>query len=156
MIQSRSIGSSLVGGAADPSWDELIHAKAVGISNVLPFDLSKMSIANPSAKMADLTREEIQAKLETLDARTDTKIVRMEGKLDLVLQTLQSTRDEARDNRRAIIANAWVIFAALVAIVGILAAVTPIVFDMGSRWRETITKEVQDRVQDLNGPKSSK
>ena len=71
------------------------------------------------------TREEIQAKIEASDARTDTKIVRMEGKLDLVLQTLQSTRDEARDNRRAIIANAWVIFAALVAIVGILAAVAP-------------------------------
>jgi hypothetical protein len=123
----------LAGSAATPSWEGLIDANTAGISNVLSFDLNKKSIANASAKMADLTREEIQAKIEASDARTDTKIVRMEGKLDLVLQTLQSTRDEARDNRRAIIANAWVIFAALVAIVGILAAVAPVIFDMGSR-----------------------
>lgn len=154
MIQSKSIGSSLASSAANASWGGLIDVNSAGISNVLPFNLSKQSIANVSAKMADLTREEIQAKIEASEARTDTKIVRMEGKLDLVLQTLQSTRDEARDNRRAIIANAWVIFAALVAIVGILAAVAPVVFDMGSRWRETITKEVQDRVQDLNAPKN--
>jgi hypothetical protein len=153
MIQSKSIGSSLAASTPKPSGEELIGSTTLGLSNVLLFDPNKKSIANASAKMADLTREEVQARIEASEARTDTKIVRMEGKLDLVLQTLQSTRDEARDNRRAIIANLWVIFAALVAIVGILAAVAPVVFDMGSRWRETITKEVQDRVQDLNAPK---
>jgi hypothetical protein len=41
---------------------------------------------------------------------------RFEGKLDLVLESVRSFRDEARDNRRAVIANQWVIFGAVVLI----------------------------------------
>jgi hypothetical protein len=114
------------------------------------------NIAKDAKKMSDPTREEIQARIDAAEARGDTKIVRMEGKLDLVLQTIQSSREEARDNRRAIIGNLWVIFGAVVVVIGILVTVAPVVFDMGFRWRETIAKEVQDRIQDSTVPKNSK
>jgi hypothetical protein len=93
------------------------------------------------------TESELRAaEIAAAEARTDTKIVRLEGKLDLVLEAVKSTRDEARDNRRAVIANGWVIFGALVVVIGILVTVAPVIFDMGFKWRETITKEVQDRL----------
>jgi hypothetical protein len=117
---------------------------------------SPTNTAGDAEKMSDPSREEIQAKIEASEARNDTKIARLEGKLDLVLQTLQSSRDEARDNRRAIIANGWVIFGALIVVIGIVITVAPAVFDLGFRLRESITKEVQDRIPELTVPKNSK
>jgi hypothetical protein len=101
--------------------------------------------------------ELVDAKIAAAEARTDTKIVRLEGKMDLVIESLRSSRAEARDNRRAVIANQWVIFGSIVAILAILvtvATVAPAIFDMGFRLRETITKEVQDRIPAPAAPAS--
>jgi hypothetical protein len=102
--------------------------------------------------------ELVDAKLAAAEARTDTKIAKLEGKLDLVLETVRSfrsdvlesgnvTRTEARDNRRAVIANQWVIFGAFSVILGIVVAAAPVVFDLGSKWRETLTTEVREQLQ---------
>jgi hypothetical protein len=101
------------------------------------------------------------AKLAAAEARTDTKIARLEGKLDLVLESVRTfraevlesgniTRSEGRDNRRAVIANQWVIYSAIVVILGIIIAViaaAPVVFDLGSKWRETLSLEVKEQLQ---------
>lgn len=109
-----------------------------------------------SEKMSDLSREEVQAHIAASEARSETKLARLEGKLDLVLQAVQSEQGEARDRHRALIANNWVIFGALVVILGIMVTVAPVVFDMGFKWRETITKEVQDRTPPPKSPNSQK
>jgi hypothetical protein len=98
-----------------------------------------------SRKMASQD-ELVDAKIAAAEARTDTKIVRLEGKMDLVIESLRSSRAEARDNRRAVIANQWVILGSVVAVLAILATVAPTIFDIGFRLRETVTKEVQDRI----------
>jgi hypothetical protein len=98
--------------------------------------------------------ELVDAKIAAAEARTDTKIVRLEGKMDLVIESLRSSRAEARDNRRAVIGNLWVIFGSIVAILAILVTVAPVIFDMGFRLRETVTKEVQDRIPAPAAPAS--
>jgi hypothetical protein len=102
------------------------------------------------ATESDLRTAEIAA----AEARTDTKIVRLEGKLDLVLETVKVSREEARDNRRAVIANGWVIFGALVIIIGVLYTTAPILLDLGFKWRETIAKEIQERLPPAPAPPS--
>jgi hypothetical protein len=109
---------------------------------------------NTSDEMADITREEMKAEIAAAEARSDTKIARIEGKLDLVLEAVRSSREDARnilananDNRRAVITNGWVIFGALVVAVGIMFTVAPAIFDLGFKWRETISREVQDQYQ---------
>ena len=99
--------------------------------------------------MPNPTEVELNAKLEAVEARTDTKIVRLEGKLDLVLEAVRSTKEEGRDNRRAVIANLWVIFGALVVLIGIIVTVAPVIFDLGSKFRETVTKEIQEQIKRL-------
>jgi hypothetical protein len=108
------------------------------------------------SEMSDPTREEIQAQIAASEARGETKLARLEGKLDLVLQAVQEARSESRDNRRAIIANGWVIFGALIVVTGVLVTVAPVVFDLGFKWRETITKEVQDRIPQSPTPRPQK
>jgi hypothetical protein len=107
-------------------------------------------------EMATPTREEINAEIAAAEARTDTKIVRLEGKIDLVISKLDAAntinaaiRQEVRDSRRAVIANAWVIFAAMVGIVAIVATVGPMIFDLGMRTREAISKDIQERLPTL-------
>ena len=102
------------------------------------------------AAMTDITREEIRAQHEAIEARVETKVTRLEGKLDLLLSSVQTGRDETRESRRAVIANIWVFFGAVVVVIGIFITVAPVIFDMGSRWRETISKEVNDRVPGAN------
>jgi hypothetical protein len=130
--------------------------------NTAPFFVA-YTYSGSAVKMSDPTREEIKAEIAAAEARGDTKIARMEGKLDLVLSKLDHSneyftqvRTDIADSRRAGIANAWVIFGALVVVIGILVTVAPIIFDMGFKWRETITKEVQDRIPATPTAKNSK
>jgi hypothetical protein len=96
----------------------------------------------PMATESELRAAEIAA----AEARTDTKIARLEGKMDLVLESIRSSRDEARDNRRSVIANAWVIFGALIVVIGIIVTVAPAILEFGFKWRDTITNEVHEQV----------
>jgi hypothetical protein len=91
----------------------------------------------------------MDAKIAAAEARTDTKIVRLEGKLDLVISKLDLINESYRgvkEGQRAVITNIWVVFAALAAIIIGSIAAAPVIFDLGMRLRETITKEIQERV----------
>lgn len=88
--------------------------------------------------MADQTREEVDAKISASEARTETKIARLEGKLDLVLSKLDHVAEDNRSTR----ANQWVIaFGLAVLIVGV-AALFPVFFGMGAQLRDMVRDEV--------------
>ncbi len=102
--------------------------------------------ANKMATEGELRAAEIAA----AEARTDTKIAKLEGKLDLVIskldainETTSATRKEVKDSERAVKANGWVIFGALLAAIVVIAFGLPAVFDLGTKLRDTIAKEVQ-------------
>jgi hypothetical protein len=90
-------------------------------------------------QMAGPTREEIDAKLETVAAQTDTKLARLEGKVDLVLSKLDDAREGNRHTQN--IAISVGIGLALL-IIGVVAA-APVIFDLGSKFHETIIKEMK-------------
>ena len=94
------------------------------------------------------------AEIAAAEARTDTKIARLEGKLDLVITKIDAvnentiaTRREVKDSERAVKANAWVIGIGLLAVIIALAFGLPSIFDLGVKQRDAIVKEVQDQLQ---------
>jgi hypothetical protein len=112
--------------------------------------------------MSGPTREEIKAEIGTAEARTDTKIARLEGKMDIVIIKLDAVnestlamRRDVKDSERAIKANAWVIFAALAAILIGLIATIPAIFDWGFKMREVIDKEIHVHQPPVNSPPPS-
>jgi hypothetical protein len=86
------------------------------------------------------TREEIDAKLGKISAETDTKVARMEGKLDLVLSKMDDVRDGLRSTR----ANQWVIGTALAVLIVALAFGVPAIFGNGLQLRDVVHTEVQE------------
>jgi len=92
--------------------------------------------------MSDITREEIQAQIAASEAKGETKLARLEGKLDLVLMKLDDVKEDGRHTRN----NTILVGVSLaLLIIGVVSA-APVIFDLGSRFRETITKEVQEQV----------
>jgi hypothetical protein len=87
------------------------------------------------------------AEIAAAEARTDTKITRIEGKLDLVISKLDGVREDNRSTR----ANQWVIGFGLAVLIVAVAALFPVFFDMGSKVHEIIEKAVQSQV--TNTPK---
>jgi hypothetical protein len=79
------------------------------------------------------------AKIAASEARTETKIVRMEGKLDLVVSKLDSLREDNRATR----ANQWVIGFGLAVLIVAVAALFPVFFDMGGKVKDWIREEVR-------------
>lgn len=82
--------------------------------------------------MGEVTREEIDAKLETIEARLETRLVSMDAKLDKVLDRLdlvaadaKEAKTEARSARNAaggLIWNfAFVAFAAVAILIAVYA-----------------------------------
>jgi hypothetical protein len=122
---------------------------------------SSFSTPRSEAKMADPTREEIQAQIAASEARGDTKIARLEGKLDLVISKLDGINvrfDDARGDARearatahsdniATRANIWVAALGLIAAIVAIYALFPTFFDMGSKMRDLVEKEVGRVVQ---------
>jgi hypothetical protein len=98
------------------------------------------------------TREEIQAQIAASEARGETKLARLEGKLDLVLVKLDDVREDGRHTRN----NAILIGVSLALLIIGIVATAPVIFDLGSKFRETITKEVQDRIPQSAAPKPQK
>lgn len=149
-------------GVNENSWGITNAQNTVSTPYIYRYAADSYKDAEP---MSEITREELQARLDTVEAHTDTKIARLEGKLDLVLQAVQSSRQdaletakisrqEANDNRRWIVGNMWVLFAAVVAVIAIIVTIAPVIFDMGVKWRETITSEINMRLHDTNVPKN--
>ena len=105
------------------------------------------------AKMSDVSREEIDAKIAASEARTETKITRLEGKLDLVLAKLDSAREDnkqqfasAKDDSRAIRSNQWMIAFGLAAIIVAVVALFPVFFGIGVQLKDIVAHEVETRI----------
>src|ERR1043166_7319911 len=82
------------------------------------------------------------AEIAAAEARTDTKITRMEGKLDLVISKLDDVREDGRATR----ANLWVVGLGLAVLIVAMITLFPVVLDLGMKTRESITKETQEQV----------
>jgi hypothetical protein len=97
------------------------------------------------------------AEIAAAEARTDTKIARLEGKMDLVLSKLdglnsrfEDARTDAREARItahsdnvATRANIWVAFVGLAAVIVALVLLFPTFLDFGAKIRDRITDEVK-------------
>jgi hypothetical protein len=107
------------------------------------------ALSQPGAKMSDVSREEIDAKIAASEARTEIKITRLEGKLDLVLAKIDSVREEnnhqfssAKDDSRAIRANQWVIAFGLAVLIVAVVALFPVFFGIGVQIKDIVAHEV--------------
>jgi hypothetical protein len=107
----------------------------------------------------------VDAKIGKSAAETETKIARLEGKLDLVLlkldagdkkldaynATAEAIRREVKDSERAVRANGWVIFAAIsgliIGVVAIVATVGPFLFEQGAKQDELATRKANEALQ---------
>jgi hypothetical protein len=89
------------------------------------------------------TQDELtNARLETVEARTDLKISRLEGKLDLVLSKL----DDQRADNRTLRTNQWVVGFGLAALIVALVALGPSFFGLGTQMRDIINGEIQEQM----------
>lgn len=96
--------------------------------------------------MADHTREEVDAKIAAAEARTDTKIVRMEGKLDLLLSKLDYFNEritEVRSDSRGTRTNIWAVGIGLAALIIAVAFGLPALIGFGFQFRDVVHNEVQ-------------
>jgi hypothetical protein len=114
------------------------------------------SILGSASKMSEPSREEIQAQIAASEARGETKLARLESKMDLVISKIDgmNTRfDDARGDARearttahsdnvATRANIWVAFIGLIAAIIAICAIFPTFFDIGSKMRDAVEKEV--------------
>jgi hypothetical protein len=85
------------------------------------------------------SRDEITARIEAAEARTDTKIVRIEGKLDLVISKI----DDVRNDYRSIRGNIWIVFFGLAGLIVAIAIGIPSIYDFGTKIRDLVHSEVQ-------------
>jgi hypothetical protein len=132
-----------------PTGEFTIHAAA----QIVPSSKAK---AKSMAAQDDL----VDAKIAASEARGDTKIARMEGKLDLVISKIDAMNirfDDARGDARearatahsdnvATRANIWLAFFGIVAVIVAIYALFPTFFDMGSKMRDSIEKEVTRQI----------
>jgi hypothetical protein len=95
-------------------------------------------------EMADLTREEVQLRIENSEAKNDTKIVRLESKLDLVLSKL----DAAKSDNLAIRTNQWVIAFGLALLIIAVVALFPVFFSIGTQIKDMVDNAVQTHLKD--------
>lgn len=110
------------------------------------------------------SREELDAKLESQGAQTDTKIARLEGKLDLVIAKLDyvmkdnsETRDTIRSEGQNSRVITWTVGVGILAVVVAAIALFPAIFDMGSKNQEGLNRAVREYFDShLAPPKNQK
>ncbi|MGO9399746.1 MAG: hypothetical protein ACLP19_18165 [Xanthobacteraceae bacterium] len=137
--------------------NELYVANTSGVG---PFGPPRVIPIDESDKtMADLTREEMKAEIALSEAHADTKIARMEGKLDLVLSKLdglnvrfEDARNDAREARTTAHsdnvttrANIWVVGLGLAVLIVAVAALLPVFFSIGAQVRDLVHNEIQSQ-----------
>jgi hypothetical protein len=94
-------------------------------------------------EMADLTREEVDAKIAASEARSETKMAKLEGKIDLVLEKLDNLTKEGHVART----NQWVIGFGLAALIVGVAALLPVFFGIGDRMHDIVERAVASHFQ---------
>ncbi len=83
----------------------------------------------------------VYAKIAAAEVRTDTKVVRLEGKIDLVLSRLDGMSakfDALRDDNRSARANQWIIGFGLAVLIVAVAALFPVFFSIGTQVRDLV------------------
>ena len=126
---------------------------ATGIQPIPSIELSAQVNApnvNAEGEKVMATESEVRAaEIAAAEARTDTKIVRMEGKLDLVISKIdglnirfEDVRSDARETRAtahsdnvATRANIWVVGIGLAVLIVAVAALFPVFFGIGANQR---------------------
>lgn len=98
------------------------------------------AVNNPSAtrgasKMSELSRDEISARLEAVEARTDAKLAGITAKLDAILTGQNEVKQTTKN-------AAWSIIGVIVAVVALIVTIVPIAWDKGLQQREIIRDEV--------------
>lgn len=90
------------------------------------------------------------AKIAASEARNDTKIAQITGKLDLVLSKLDAAQDETRtafshikDDNRAVRANQWVIAVGLAILIVAVVALFPVFFGIGTQVKDMVDHAVE-------------
>jgi len=114
-----------------------------------------------STAMADITREEVNAKVELSESKSDTKFARLEGKLDLVLSQLssqianvstqlsdvkgqiQESRLVSRDERRSMRSDTILATVSIAILIVAIAALFPVFFDIGTKVKDFVSDEVK-------------
>ena len=123
------------------------------------FELQQ-SFRGSGVAMPEQTREEIDAKFAAVEARTDTKIVRIDGKLELILTKMTDLsaqfkrlnptgREDARSTRNTI----WGAGVGLAILIVAVAALFPVFFGVGTQVRDIIDHAIDAHIQDIQGPK---
>lgn len=72
--------------------------------------------------MADITREEIDAKPQAVEARLETRLVSMDAKLDNLLTEVRHVGETAKEAKSAAASIKWNVFFAALGGVGITAS----------------------------------
>ncbi|MCJ2092270.1 hypothetical protein MKK67_07145 [Methylobacterium sp. J-072] len=138
--------------ARDPSseageFSERSDVQAAPLDDEVAAEQPLVSPAQPMVgqPMAGPTREEIDAKIAAAEARGDTKLKGLEGKIDLLIQTL----GEVRNDNRSLKTNIWtvcaIIVAAIVGVAGIIAAVVPFAFQTGIQFKDLTDQAIATR-----------
>jgi hypothetical protein len=103
------------------------------------------------------SREEMKAEIGLAEARTDAKIARMEGKLDLVISKIDAlnvrfedartdareARTLARSDNAATRGNIWFVGLGLAVLIVAVVTMFPIFFSIGIHIRDIVHTEMQ-------------
>jgi hypothetical protein len=115
------------------------------------------SVKSGSEDVSDsLGRSEIDAKIAASEARMETKIVRLEGKIDALigLSTTISSHQDA--NASSLKTNIWaataIIVATILGLFAIAATIGPSAFSFGAQMRDLVRSEVQSQTNTRIGP----
>jgi hypothetical protein len=102
--------------------------------------LANVDVEPQHTKMSDMpSREEIDAKIGAAEARGDTKIARIEGKLDLVISKLAEVQESGRATRGTL----WAIGLGLAALILAVAFGVPAIYTLGTQTRDIVRDEVK-------------
>jgi hypothetical protein len=91
------------------------------------------------------SREEMKAEIGLAEARTDLKIARMEGKLDLVISKLDALSALARSDNAATRGNIWFVGLGLAVLIVAVVTLFPVFFSIGIHIRDIVHAEMQSQ-----------
>jgi hypothetical protein len=89
------------------------------------------------------SREEIDAKIAASEARSETKIARLEGKMDILIEKVGASTTAIREDGRATRANIWAVGVGILLLIGALIAAFPAFFDMGGHVADLVEHAVK-------------
>ena len=129
-------------------------------------DFSRYNSGKVGDVLTDLTRDEVDAKIDAAEARVETKIARLEGTLGVVISKLdgiaaqqaeikqdtRSLRAEIKEDFRSARANQWVIAFGLAVLIVAIVAMFPVFFGIGTQIKDIIDKSVQTSIENMPKP----